>query len=287
MLIYLDAKDLINIFEKSNPCSADQFDTMLREGDHKLVYSLLNIIEIAEPLLHNNMKTNVMALLNRVEETPHVYIHTSRIPLLELESAIRAYFNGEEYSNINPYVQRFDYTVDLDAQPTTKDYLNYSIAEIIWDLYSFKVLGGLDSYAKKLKTIFAKDRMLSHKPSIENHFSTCLERTFKLYDVASPSDDIKSFANWIYSDHTRCPSLRLGYEVFHKMIKNMGDETTPSDMEDLSHIDCLPYVDFLTLDKRMCSYVIQACKTMQSNHVGKLCNNSKEIVDKLLLINKK
>jgi hypothetical protein len=49
MLIYLDSKDLINIFEKSNPCDADQFETFLREGDHKLVFSMLNIFEIAEP----------------------------------------------------------------------------------------------------------------------------------------------------------------------------------------------------------------------------------------------
>jgi hypothetical protein len=287
MLIYLDARDLINIFEKSNPCSADQFDKILREGDHQLVYSWLNITEISEPLLHTKAKTNVMALLNRVEETPHIYIHSSRVPRLELESAVKAYVNGEEYDGIDPYVQRFDYTVDLNAQPSTKDYLNYPLAEIVWDLHCFGALGGLDRYAKRLKQTFAEDRALSPKPSLKKHFSTMIERNLKLHHVARPNGDINSFAKWIYSNPARCPSQRLGYEVWHKMIKNVDDEPTPSDMEDFCHIDCLPYVDFLTLDKRMRGYVSQACKAMQTNHAEKVCKNSKEIVDKLLRLNNK
>ena len=285
MLIYLDAKDLINIFENSNPCSADHFGKILREGDHKLVYSFLNIIEISEPLLHAKAKTNVMALLNRIEETPHTYIHSSIIPRLELKSAVKAYVNGEEYNSIDPYVQRFDYTLDLNAQPPTKDYLNYLLAEIIWDLYCLKALGGLDFYAKNLKQAFTEDRMISPKPSLVKHFSITIERTLKLHHVDARNCDIRSFANWIYSNHARCPSIRLGYEVWHKMIKNIDDEPIPSDMEDFCHIDCLPYVDFLTLDKRMRGYVSQVCKVMQINFAEKIYNNSRDVVDKLIILN--
>jgi hypothetical protein len=282
MQIYLDAKDLINIFEKSNPCSSDQFDIILRQGDHQLVYSLLNIIEISEPLLHANAKTNVMALLNRIEETPHIYIHSSIIPRLELMSAVEAYVNGEEYNRIDPYVQRFGHMLDLDPQLTTKDYLNYSLAEIIWEIYCLRELRGLDCYAKKFKQIVTGDRSLSKKPSLKNFFPTIIESQLRSHQVSIPNIDIKSFSSWIYSDPARCPSLRLGYEVFHKMTKNVDDEPIPSDMEDFCHIDCLPYVDFLTIDKRMCGYVNQACKTMRINYAEKLCNNSKEIVDKLM-----
>ena len=117
MLIYLDSRDLINIFEKSDPCSANELNGILRDGGHKLVFSWLNITEISEPLLHTKAKTNVMALLYKVEETPHAYIHSSRIPHLELMSAVKAYVEGEEYRNVDPYVQRFDFTVDLNAKP--------------------------------------------------------------------------------------------------------------------------------------------------------------------------
>ena len=287
MLIYLDSRDLINIFEKSNPYSADEFDEILQEGDHKLVYSWLNIAEISEPLLHSKAKTNVMALLNRVEKTPHTYIHSSRIPRLELASAVKAYINGEDYNSVNPYVQRFDYTVDLNAQPSTKVYLNYPLAEIVWDLHSLGALGGLDRFAKKLKQTFAEDRALQPKPSLEKHFPALIERNLKLHHVVGPNGAITSFANWIYSNPARCPSQRLGYEVWHKMIKNVVDEPTPSDMEDFCHIDCLPYVDFMTLDNRMRGYVSQACKTIRSDYPEKLCKNSKEVVVNLLKLNSK
>ena len=282
MLIYLDTKDLINIFEKYNPCSADQFDIILRQGDHKLVYSLLNIIEISEPLLYGNAKTNVMSLLNRIEETPHIYIHSSKIPHLELTSAAEAYINGKDYSSIDPYVQQFGYTLDLDSQPATKNYLNYSLAEIIWEIYCLGKLSGLDCYAKRFKQIVIEDRSLSTKPSLKYFFSAVIERQLRYHQVSISNIDIKLFSDWIYSDPVRCPSLRLGYELFHKMTKNIDDEPIPSDMEDFCHIDCLPYVDLLTIDRRMHGYVSQVCKSIQANHDKKLCNNSKEIIDKLI-----
>lgn len=281
MLIYLDSRDLINLFEKSNPCSADAFDEILLEGGHKLVYSWLNITEISEPLLHSKAKTNVMALLNRVEETPHTYINSARIPHLELASAVKAYVNGIDYNSVDPYVQRFDYAVDLNVKPSTKDYLNYPLAEIVWDLHSFGALGGLDRYAENLKQIFEDDRALQPKPSPKKHFTTLIERNLKLHHVTVPNGDIKSFANWVYSSPARCPSQRLGYEVWNKMIKNVDDEPTPSDMEDFGHIDCLPYVDFMTLDNRMRGYVSQSCNTIGTNYAEKLCKNSKEVIDNL------
>lgn len=278
MLIYLDSRDLIKLFEKSKPCSPDEFDGIFLEGGHKLVYSWLNIAEISEPLLHSKVKTNVMALLNRLEKTPHTYIHSSRIPHLELASAVKAYVNKKNYNSVDPYVQRFDYTLDLNANPSTKDYLNYPLAEIVWDLHSFDALGGLDRFAKKLKQTFAEDRALQPKPSLKKHFTTLIERNLKLHHVNGPNGALKPFANWIYSNPERCPSQRLGYEVWHKMIKNVSDEPTPSDMEDFCHVDCLPYVDFMTLDNRMRGYVSQACKATQTNYNGKLCKNSEEVI---------
>lgn len=287
MFIYLDSRDIINIFEKSYPCSADDFDRILTDGDHKIVYSWLNIAEISEPLLHPKAKTNVMALLNRVEKTPHTYIHSSRIPQLELSSSVKSYVSSIEYIGIDPYVQRFDYTVDLNANPSTKDYINYPLAEIVWDLYSVGELGGLDRYAKNLKQTFAYDRAMQPKPSLKKHFTTLIERNLKLHRVNGPNGDIKSFANWVYSNPARCPSQRLGYEVWHKMMKNVQDEPTPSDMEDFCHLECLPYVDFMTLDNRMRGYVSQACQATQINYVEKLFKDSAEIVDNLIKLNKK
>jgi len=282
MLIYLDSRDLIKLFEKSDPCSADDINKILVEGGHKLVYSFLNIAEISEPLLHSKAKTNVMALLNRIEQTPHAYIHASKIPYLELASAVKSYVNEKEYSGIDPYVQRFDYTVDLNSKPATKDFLNYPLSEIVWDLYCHGALSGLDCFAEKLKQAFEEDRAMQSKPSLKKHFKTLIERNLKLHHITGPSGDIKSFANWIYSNPEICPSQRLGYEVWHKIIKNIEDEPKLSDMEDFCHIDCLPYVDFMTLDNRMRGYVSQACKAIGTAWTAKICKNSKEAIENLI-----
>ena len=74
MLIYLDAKDLINILERSNTYSEDQLNQLLQKGGHKLVFSFMIIIEISEPLFHSIAKTNVLGLLNRLEKLADMFM---------------------------------------------------------------------------------------------------------------------------------------------------------------------------------------------------------------------
>lgn len=281
MLIYLDAKDLINIIEKSLPCSADQFRKILQQGKHKLVLSMITIMELSEPLLHKEAKSNVMGLLNRLERLPHVFIHSSSIPSLELKQAIKVFSIDEEYSNISPFVNRFDETVDLNAAPSTKIYLNYPLAETVWDLYSFGAVGGLDKYGEKLRQVFVSERALSPKPTLKENFAKTIERTLNRDRISYTPSDITSLANWIYSNPLRCPSVRLGYEIWHKMVKNVTDKPNDSDLEDFHHIECLPYVDVMTVDRRMHGYISQVSASIGISYESKSFRNSEEILDKI------
>ena len=69
-----------------------------------------------------------------------------------------------------------------------------------------------------------------------------------------------NLSNWIYQCPSRCPGIRLGYEVYHHLRRNLGDQVDASDFGDLAHINCLPYVDVLTLDRRMADYVRRATR---------------------------
>lgn len=280
MLIYLDAKDLINIFEKSSPCSADQFKNILQQGKHKLALSVTTIMELSEPLLHKQAKTNVMGLLNRLERLPHAFIHSS-IPSLELKEAIKAFSKGEEYNNVSPFVNRFDETVDLNADPPTKVYLNYSLAETVWDLHSGGALGGQDKYAKKLKQVVISDRALFIKPTLKENFLRTIEKNLKLYQISYSPSKVTSLANWVYSNPLRCPSERLGYELWHKMIKNVTDGPNDSDPEDYQHIKCLPYVDIMTVDRTMHGYISQVSESIDVDYASKSFRSSKEILNRL------
>jgi hypothetical protein len=77
--------------------------------------------------------------------------------------------------------------------------------------------------------------------------------------------------------HTRCPALRLGYEVFHKIVRNLTDSIPDSDIPDFSHISCIPYVDAITLDKRMRGYVAQVDQSIGTDHSQHVYSNIDEI----------
>ncbi len=278
MFIYFDSKDLIDILEKSLPLSAGQLKMLLCQSGHKLVFSVTTIMEISEPLLHRNAKTNVMSLLRRLEKIPHTFIHSSSIPRLELAEAYRAFSEGEECASINPFVNRFDYTVDLNAKPATDIYLNYSLCEIVWDLYCCGELGGLDDYAGKMKQLLAADRELSPKPSLRANFAKTIGLNLSLHKVPVPSVDVAPFAKWIYSNPSRCPGERLGYEVWHKIVKNFTDKLDDSDMDDFQHIGCLPYVELMTLDRRMCGYVFQAGASLNQGYDKKVFKSPEELI---------
>lgn len=280
MLIYLDSKDLINILENLEPISVVRLEAFLKAGNHKIALSLLTIMEIAEPLVHKKAKTNVMLLLKHIEKLPHTYIH-SAISRLELQEAFRAFSAGDNYKNIFPFVNRFDETLDLNASPPTKHFLNYSLSEAVWDLYSYGPLGGLDKYADKLRQTFAADRALLPTPSLRKNFAKIIDREIRLYRLPLPYENIAAFADWIYSDASRCPSERLRFEMWHKMEGNIGDIPHDSDLEDLLHIGCLPYVDLMTLDRRMFTYVTQAAKHTSVEYNKKIFRSTKELLNKM------
>lgn len=277
MKAYLDAKDLINILQADNPCSADQLEETLNRGSHQLAVSCYTVTEISVPLALSSSKTNVMALLNRLEKMPITFVHAG-IDSLELKEALDAFSRSREYREIRPFVDRFDDAVDLDARPPTRIFIKYSLAETVWDLYSHGGLQGLESYARRMRELVTLDRSLKRPPNLKTHFAKMIERNLKLYSLSCSSVSLPDFANWIYENPIRCPAIRLGYEVWHKIVKNRTDALEDSDMEDHQHLICLPYVDFMTLDRRMHGYVSQASASMGLDYRSRIFRSVQDLL---------
>lgn len=279
MRIYIDSKDIIKLLEQSDPCTAEEFGDILRKGNHELVFSFVTIIEISEPLLHREASTNVMRLLNQIEKLPHTFIHSSCITRLELEEGFRAFSSGNEYRDISPpFVNRFDVVVDLEGKPATKQYLNYPLAEIVWDLYNYGALGDFDNFASKLKKSFEADRAIKPRPKLKDNYAKTTGLNIRQNHLKIPPEKIKSFANWVYSNPARCPSDRLGYELWHKMVRNIKDIPGDSDLEDFHNIGCLPYVDIMTVDRRMHGYVCQVSKSITLEYDKKIFKNVEDFI---------
>jgi hypothetical protein len=280
MKLYLDASDLINILQRDSPCTADHLEESLRQGGHQLAASVDTVIEMSVPLVKATSKTNVMALLNRLEKMPIIFIR-SDIDGLELKEALDAFSSKREYRKIHPFVDRFDQTVDLHARPPTSIFINYSLAEIVWDLYSHGALEGLESYAKKMRQLVTADRRLNKPPTLKANFVKTIERNLKLYSLPWSGVVLSDFANWIYENPNLCPAIRLGYEVWHKIVKNKTDPLEDSDMEDYQHLTCLPYVDFMTLDRRMHGYVSQALANVSLNYRARIFKSAQDLFCRL------
>jgi hypothetical protein len=280
MKIYLDAKDLINIFERAVPCTANQLEHALRNGGHELVLSLYSITEVAAPLCQSSSKTNVMRLLNQLERLPIVFVHPD-VDRLEPEEGMAAFSGKREYTDAQPFVNRFDETVDLSASPATRIFMHYSLGETVWDLYCYGGLKGLESYAPTLKQLMAADRALTKPPSLKTNFVKMIERKLKDYGIKCSATFASALANWIYEKPFRCPSVRLGYEVWHKLVKNKADALEESDMEDYQHITCLPYVDVMSLDRRMCGYVEQSGASLRLDYTKRVFRSAQDVLRRI------
>ena len=280
MKLYLDTKDLIEILQEEASGTRGHLEESLRRGCHYLTVSFHIVSEMSAPLIRATSKTNVMALLNRLESMPIIFIR-SGIERLELGEALEAYSGKREYRGVHAFVNRFDQTVVLHASPSTGIFLNYSIAETVWDLHCHGVLKGLESYATRMRQIVAADRRMNKTPTLKANFAKMIDLNLKLYKFSLSGLVLSDFANWIYENPNRCPAIRLCYEVWHKIVKNKTDSLEDSDMEDYQHLACLPYVDFMTLDRRMHGYVSQASVSISLDYQNRIFRSFQDLLCRL------
>lgn len=272
MRIYLDSRDHIALTERFSAVETDAFETAIRRGSHELVFSMHNITECCVPLNQSTTQNSVMKILNRLESMPHVYIAETNILALELMEGVKAFSEGREYSVINPVVTRFDEVISQGSRPATHDYITYGLAHTIFELWQEdpRLFQPYIAESRRLETIRASDRSRSDYRQHDRNFPNTVERNLRLYNIPFAPEAVNDLAAWIWASPSRCPALRLGYEVFHKITRNVTDSGEESDIPDFAHVDCIPYVDAITLDRRMRGYVEQADRSMGTAYSQKL-----------------
>src|SRR5262249_38066438 len=201
----------------------------------------------------------VTRLLNELESLPHVYLGDGQIPPSELGEAVRAFSNRSEYSWPGPFHERFDAANRIAGPAPTRLFVHHSLAERIFTIaredptqFSRDRLP-----LAQLQAVLQNDRACSNPPKVSDNFRVTIRRHLQLYGVAAPGISLPDLADWIYELPARCPGVRLQYDVYHQVRRNLGDGFDSSDFGDLAHVRCLPYVDLATLDRRMATYVNQ------------------------------
>ena len=83
----------------------------------------------------------------------------------------------------------------------------------------------------------------------------------------------------LFENPLRCPGTRLQFETFQMLVGDRKAKAKASDIPDFSHVSCLPYVDLMTLDGQMRSYVRSATRQgWPSDLTGKLVANVEEVL---------
>lgn len=252
MRVFLDARDLIDCLQGRASCNLATLRSHLNGGGHQLVLTWPVVLEIAAPIVSSATTTVVTRLLNNLETLPLTYLHGQIVPQ-EIRAAIAARKEGREYSPINAYV-------------------NLSLAEAIFTLWQVapKQFRWQRDKNPLLKSVLEADRSNEDPPRPPEHFRTVMRRHFALYQLHIPPD-VDDLSDWIYQCPSRCPATRIAYEVYQHIRRNIGDKSEVSDFGDLAHIYCLPYVDVLTLDRRMADYVRRATRGWAYDLSEKVC----------------
>ena len=134
---------------------------------------------------------------------------------------------------------------------------------------------------QRLRDSFARDRATTSKPSLRANFISTIGRNLRLHRVALKSADVNGLGRWIHDEPSRCPAKRLVYEVYHKILKNVQDVPEDSDLEDFQHVSCIPYVDAITLDRRMRGYVSQAAKGLCVPYDERVASEVTDLLERL------
>lgn len=262
MRILLDAKDLINVVEHSNPLTLSDFDTWIRKRNSSLVYSLCNIRALAGPISINQVHLpRIKTYLDKLEELPHSYI-SAYIDLMELRSAIQCCEAGTEYMAVDPYVPRFDQVFPPFANPGKRI---YPLSEIVHDLWrTCPQIFGVQQKAYKLQTLAmgtdrqkpkSKGTALAESPS--DPIRETLVAKFSV--TAKRADEV---AAWVSAKPLRCPGLWLIRTVGAAMSQNTSYRARQDDTFDMAEMMTIPYVDVATVDRTTLDYFSRAKRSL-------------------------
>jgi hypothetical protein len=80
--------------------------------------------------------------------------------------------------------------------------------------------------------------------------------------------DMPDFLSWLFEQPTRCPGVRLGFEVSCQLALDPGDVPKDGDLVDFALLRAIPYVDAVTLDRRIRHYCRGALRRLEKKHAA-------------------
>jgi hypothetical protein len=271
--LLLDTSDLINVLEHKRPITPDALENRLISRDAALVLTFTTVLEFVAPVVSTGDFLYFRPLLQRLEHMPILFLSNGHVPMQELKHAAEVFVGQAEYSSIDPYVQRWDETVQLPGESLLKQVVGLRIDEAVHMIWKSNpaAISGHVKHTGALRKVVKEDRSrrpaarVSQEENFPNTIRKHLQRS-QIYGFVMPENRTEPFANWIYSDPRRCPGLRLSYDLYHSKLANIGDQPKSGDISDQSLAQCLPYVDAISVDRRTGAYLRDVCQRLETRN---------------------
>jgi len=262
--LYLDSRDLIELVSTNRPVPPHELANVLRANYWAVVYSLANVCETAIP--EDLEETKRRALL--LKSLPHTFIRgMPPIRWMEFPAAIRGFESQVEPTPINPYAKHWYQTFLYRAQDREmKRVARFSFEDQVVFMVANNpdLCRNLPANTAQIQQAVDDDRQVSdpvrrNRQRFEGGVAVALARC----GLSMPTAGKKEFARWIRQNPTRCPGWRLFDEGYLKFASNVSDSVDHGDMNDWSHVTSLPYVDGMTLDRRIAGYARAAAENVK------------------------
>jgi hypothetical protein len=268
MRILLDSRDLIEIAEHQNRVTTQAFNSFLRDNNHELVLCASTVREISSPLARGaSFIDKIRPILQAIETLPIRYLKEVDLMGVEIRAAVNAFENDSAYEPPTPYVRTYPDTLAGPGLDGGLPIIGLRLDDIIFEMYRGpfreQIFGTRDQQLATYRQVMIQERELlqNGKYKARTHFANVLPRRAATHHARLPANTA-DFIDYVYLDANRCPGFRLYHEVFRSLAKNLNDNPGAGDFVDLALISTIPYVDAVTLDRRMRTYVEQASRKM-------------------------
>ena len=266
--VLLDASSLINL-ERGQPFSFDALGEILRERHARLVLTRTNVLELSASASKTGEFLPVRTTLLEIERLPVVYLREGGITYAELKEAVNAFTEHREFRRDNPYVKRWDETLVVQGPSPAAILVDQRLDELVFMLWKRGALSLTERrWGKLLEQQFKEDRKLpaQTRKAIRKSFPMALRRHLSQFSIRFPEEKVQELAEWIYEDPERCPGHRFSYDVRQELMNNVTSRISGNDISDIAHVEAVPYVDSITMDRRTADLCRRVSKRLSNNH---------------------
>jgi hypothetical protein len=260
-----DSKDLINVIDYATPLSVEDLAKVLTSNGHRLVFTSINVKEALGPVRKTGDIDRMCGRYRALDSLPHCALAESFILHQEIEAAVKAFHAGQTSpASISPFVFHWLDTLTPPhcIAPNVNEHVKMDAERFLIGMLR-ESPQFFDPHAREhtvLQTLLLDNR--EAQPRKRRSAARVLFRGQLKHHIEQMRlpviTELNDLGDWLFDNPCFCPSLTFGFMLYQEFVDNLTDRMQRGDIHDVNLLLCLPYVDAITVDRRMLDYARRA-----------------------------